>query len=131
MNIPTPDFSTPDLRLKSPGLRNLGLKSSWLKSLGLKGPALKFGVENSGVEMFFNPLQLLRIHAKFVGRLQLICGISCTYFTFFSGHSKEFRNSQQHWNGNSCDAVWISTPKLIRINVKFEFKCYQKVRISQ
>ena len=68
------NFSTPDLGLKSPGLRNLGLKSSWLKSLGLKSPGLesswlknpglkglglKLGVEKSGVEMSFNPLEAI------------------------------------------------------------------------
>ena len=37
----------------------LGLKSSWLKSPGLKGLWLKLGIEKSGVEMSFNPLDIL------------------------------------------------------------------------
>ena len=41
MNFPTPDFSSTDLELKSPGLRSLGKKSSWLKSLGLKSSGLE------------------------------------------------------------------------------------------
>ena len=44
--------------LKIPRLNIPGLKSSWLKSLGLK--SLRFGVEKSGVEMFFNRYGILR-----------------------------------------------------------------------
>ena len=58
MNCPTPDFSTQDLWLKSPGLGSLELKSLWLKSLvlkrlGLKSSWLKFpSTEKSILGMF-------------------------------------------------------------------------------
>ena len=82
MNFPTPDFSWVEksgfekFTVEKSGVEkflfSLGLKSSWLKRPGLNGLGLKLGVENSGVEMFFNRMILPRAVEGLLGTPSLI-----------------------------------------------------------